>query len=457
MLKPVLLKNGLTVLRFPKVPSNVFLCGFVVKTGSLVEAENFPQGISNLLRTMFWCGTDRYPSKRALNILIESIGSNFFSEVDFHSTSFYLLSPYYHHKQAISILAEIIQHSYFDTKDLEVQKRRILGLIKKSEDSFSEECAQLSLNNLYGDTGLGLPILGTIESVLAITQEHIYEYLARQYQPNKAYLVLAGNFDNKTVLQTVDQYWSVWQPKSQTTINLFEPGIEDLGNFPRVLYKQRGIPTTHLMVNFVLPKGLAIENTFLDQDLEAKLQPEELEQLLEEKLLWLAKLYLLNTVLGAGFSSRLWVKGVEEEMFFEDIQSEVVLFKQTGFLRIYGATENSQFTFALESILSVLEGLKKTTMSITELNKAKEHLKGRLLIDNESLFNYTKLQVKNLIFCDYPWDLEKLLYKIDEIDTTDIRDLANQIFSLKNLFLTILGTAKQTKLVEKLIQKFLGA
>ena len=177
---------------------------------------------------------------------------------------------------------------------------------------------------------------------------------------------------------------------------------------------------------------------------------------MEEKLFWLAKLYLLNTVLGTGFSSRLWIKGVEEEMFFEDVQSELVLFKHTGFLKIYGATENSQFTFALESILSVLEGLKKTTMSITELNKAKEQLKGNLLIDNESLVNYTKLQVKNLILSDYIWDLEKLLYKIDEIDTTDIRNLANQIFALDNLFLTILGTAKQTRLVEKLIQKFLA-
>jgi predicted Zn-dependent peptidase len=110
----------------------------------------------------------------------------------------------------------------------------------------------------------------------------------------------------------------------------------------------------------------------------------------------------------------------------------------------------------LESILSVLEGLKKTTMSITELNKAKEQLKGNLLIDNESLVNFTKLQVKNLILSDYIWDLEKLLYKIDEIDTTDIRNLANQIFALDNLFLTILGTAKQTRLVEKLIQKFLA-
>ena len=380
MLKPIILKNGLTVLRLPKIPSNVFLCGFVVKTGSLVEAGNFPQGISNLLRTMFWCGTDRYPSKRALNVLIESIGSTFFSEIDFHSTSFYLLSPYYHQKHTVSVLAEIIQHSYFDVRDLEVQKRRIVDLIKKSEDSFTKECAQLSLNNLYGDTGLGLPMLGTIESVLAITQEHVYEYLARQYQPSKAYLVLAGNFDNKTILQTIDQYWATWQPKTQSTIDLLEPKLEDLGNFPRVLYKQRGIPTTHLMVSFALPKGLTVDNILPEQGLEIKSESKEFEQLLDEKLLWLAKLYLLNTVLGTGFSSRLWIKGVEEEMFFEDVQSEVVLFKQTGFLKISGAAENSQFTFALESILSVLESLKKTTMSITELNKAKEQLKGSLLI-----------------------------------------------------------------------------
>ncbi len=455
MLKPVVLKNGLTVLRFPKTSSNAFLCGFVVRTGSAVEPANFPRGISHLIEKLFWCGTDRYPSKRALNTLIEGMGSIFESFTELHSTSFYLTSPYYHQKQAVSVLAEIIQHSYFDFKDIEKQKKQIIEQIKNLEDSFDKESYQLSLNNLYGETGLGLPVHGSIESIIPISQRDIREYLAKQYQPSRSYLVLAGNFDSKGILQTADQYWSMWQPKSQPSVDLVEPSFDELGSFPRVLYKQRGIPTTHLVVSFVLDRGLCPPEITQNSPLESKTEV-EVGKILDKHLTQTAILLLLNTVLGTGMSSRLWTKGVEEEMFFEKIQSEVIQFNQTGFLRIYGETENSQFTFALESVLAALEALKKTTMSINELNKAKEQLKGNLLLQQESLFNWVNWQVKNILTSGLNFELENLLYKIDEIDTTDIRDFANSLFTLDRLFITTLGTAKQTKLVEKLINKFLN-
>jgi predicted Zn-dependent peptidase len=455
MLKPVVLKNGLTVLRFPKTSSNVFLCGFVVKTGSAVEPDNFPRGISHLVEKMFWSGTDKYPSKRALNTLVEGMGAQFESFTELHLSHYYLLSPYYHQKQAVSVLAEVMQHSYFDAKDLEVQKGLNIEKIKEMEESFATESAQLALNNLYGETGLGLPVQGSIESIIPITQRDVREYLARQYNPSRSYLILAGNFDSKTILQTVEQHWSLWQPKSQTAAEVSEPTVEDLGTFPRVLYKQRGIPTTHLVVSFLLDSGIRPTELLMTNALEDKTET-DIQKIMDRHLQQTAILLLLNTVLGQGFSSRLWTKGVEEEMFFEKIQSNVIRFNQTGFLKIWGEAENSQFTFALESVLSVLEALKKTTISINELNKAKEQLKGSLLMDQESLMSSVVWQVKNLIGTSLTFELEDLLYKIDEVDTIQLRDLASELFSLDRLFITTLGTAKQTKLVEKLINKFLS-
>lgn len=455
MLKPVVLKNGLTILRFPRPGSNIFLCGFVVKTGSAVEPVNFSRGISNLVEKMFWSGTDQYPSKRALNTFAEGIGGQFESFTEPHLSHYYLLTPHYHQKPAVSFLADIIQHSYFDSKDLENQKTANIESIKEMEESFAEESAQLALNNLYGETGLGLPVQGSIESLIPITQRDVREYLAKQYNPSRSYLVLAGNFDSKSILQTVEQYWSLWQPKSQPPVDIVEPTIEDLGAFPRVLYKQRGIPTTHLVVSFLLDSGVRPPQLLAPNSLEEKSES-EIQKILDKYLQQTAILLLLNTVLGTGLSSRLWVKGVEEEMFFEKIQSEVIRFTQSGFLKISGEAENSQFTFALESVLSVLEALKKTTISINELNKAKEQLKGNLLMEQEFIFRSVVWQVKNLLGTGLTYELEDLLYKIDEVETIQIRDLANELFTLDRLFITTLGTAKQTKLVEKLINKFLG-
>ncbi len=455
MLKPVVLKNGLIVLRFPKSSTNVFLCGFVTKTGSAVEPNNFPRGIAHLVEELFWCGTDKYPSKRALNTLVEGIGGRFESFTELHLTHYYLSSPYYHQKQAVSFLAEIIQHSYFDAKDLESQKIANINDIKEMEESFAEESSQLALNNLYGETGLGLPVHGSIETLIPVTQKDVREFLSRQYNPSRSYLVLAGNFDSKTILQTVEQHWSLWQPKAQTPYEIDEPNLENLGTFPRVLYKQRGIPTTHLVVSFLLENGLRPNELIAPNSVEEK-SDTEIQKILNRFLQKTAVLFLLNTVLGQGLSSRLWTKGVEEEMFFESVHSEIIRFQQTGFLKIWGEAENSQFTFALESVLSVLEALKKTTISINELNKAKEQLKGILLMEHESLLSLVVWKVENLIGTGLTFELEDLLYKIDEVETIQVRDLANELFSLDRLFITTLGTAKQTKLVEKLINKFLA-
>ena len=121
-----------------------------------------------------------------------------------------------------------------------------------------------------------------------------------------------------------------------------------------------------------------------------------------------AKIYLLNTILGQGMSSRLWTKSVEEEMLLETVQSSLVRFSNKGYFQINAACENSQFSFGLESILQILESLKKTTVSINELSKAKELLKGQLILEQENLLSTTVWQVEQTMFSNLPVPVHKL-------------------------------------------------
>lgn len=457
MLKPINLKNGLTVLRLPKTGANTFLVGFVAATGSAVEEGYFPQGISHLVERLFWAGTDKHPSTRSLNLTLESIGGSFNSLVTQELTQYYLTVPSYHQFRAISMLAEIIQRSYFDSRDIEREKRAIVEEIKGFEETFESDSYQLALSNLYSGHSLGLPVKGSIDTVMSISQEDVIEYLAHQYRPDKNFLILAGNFDNKASMELVEQEWTFWNPKTKKFIEPMEFHSEDVGELPKIVYRQRGFAKTQLVLGFLMKEGMQLNFQKVQKnEVETDNTEPDTKKILDETLTKWSEALILNIILGQGLSSRLWNKAVEEEMLFDTIKSELVRFRATSYLQISGVTDNTQFSFGLESILSTLEALKKTTVSINELAKAKEYLKGKLIVDHEDLLIATGWQVENLIGTDLTFELQDLLTTIDKIEAPAIRALASDLFVSEKMITTTLGTAKETRLVDKLIKKYLG-
>ena len=196
MLKLVSLKNGMSVIRFPKA-CNTFVIGFVVKTGSVVEDGNFPQGISSLVEKLFWRGTYKHPSSKHLNNTLESLGGQYTSFTTQESTHFYIEVPTINQYKAISFLSEIIQRSYFDPRDIETEKKALIDQLKALNQSMEYEIIQASMSNLYAGYSLGLPVEGYIDTINTITQTEIMEYLAHQYCPELCSIVMAGNFETK--------------------------------------------------------------------------------------------------------------------------------------------------------------------------------------------------------------------------------------------------------------------
>ncbi len=457
MLKPITLKNGLTIIRLPKANSTTFLVGFAVATGSSVEEGYFPQGISYLIERLFWCGTDKHPSTRSLNLTLEGMGGNFTSLTNQETSQYYLLVPSYHQHKAVSMLAEVIQRSFFEAKDIEKEKKLIIERIKEFEDTYELD-NQLALTNLYQGHSLRMPVRGTLDSILAIQEEEVLEYLAHQYRPDKSFLILAGNFDNKGLVELVEQEWNFWNPRTKKFLEPMEFHSEDVGELPRVVYRQRGTAQTQLVVGFLLDHGLQhfkLTNKLDSEEADPDNQPDP-AVVLEETLQYWAELLVLNTIIGQGLSSRLWSKAVEEEMLFSAIQSDLVRFKDTGYLQIMGLTDNTQFSFALESILSVIEALKKTTVSINELAKAKEFLKGKLILEQEDLLSGTLWQIENLLGTELTFSLDDLIEKINHVEAPNLRALASSLFQANKMIISTLGPAKETRLVEKLIKKYLG-
>lgn len=457
MLKPLVLKNGITVLRLPKSSLETFVIGFVVKTGSAIEYGNAPIGISNFVERMFWKGTDKHPSVASLNYALESIGGEFVSNTGRELTEFYLKVPYIHQFKAISLIAEIIQSSHFSEREIEKEKTRIVEEIKNLQLYGESKPLDLTLSHLYENKGLGTPSEGSIESILLINQQYIANYLSHQYAPKNCYIVLGGQFDSKACLELIEQEWGLWRPRTLETFLQHPHSTEKFEQLPSMQFRQRGLSRNKIELSFILDGGIDPSHISDEKEgVEEAGSQLPAEATKENLLLEWSKLTVLNSILGMGLSSRLWLKCVDDEVLFESIGSGLELFKTVGFVQISGTTtESTQFTFALESILSVLEALKKTTLSINELTKAKEFTKGKLILEQEDILNMIIWKIYLFVTSGLIIDSGELIEYIQKVDANHIRSLAMDLFVPERMVITTVGTAKHTPMVDKLILKYL--
>jgi predicted Zn-dependent peptidase len=453
MLKPQVLKNGLTVIKLPK-PGNIFTIGFVAQTGAANEKDHFPGGISHLVERLFWCGTDKHPSKRQLNRALESMGGNFASQTTLEFTEYYITVPSEHQFKAVTMMAEIVQHSHFDDRDIATEKQSVIQRSTDYLETPDSDFSPLATENIFERHAYSSPLYGDIESIMRISKEDIQEFISSQYNPDHTYLVLSGDIQTKEISDMVSQEWGLWYPKVKQYNDVKRFPIEEVkSDYPSILYKQRGLPETQMVCGILLDEGL--EPRVIRETSEEARENLDIEKIQDRLLDEWAHLLLLNAILGQGLSSRLWLKGVEEEMLFDDITSQLIMLGRSGFIQIEGKTDNSQFTFALESVLSVLSLLKQTTVSLNEITKAKEALKGKIIMEHEDLLASTVWQIETMVSSGLTFDIHDLLNKIKRIEAGSIRLLADNLFRKEKFFLTTLGTSKETNLVSKLIEKYL--
>jgi predicted Zn-dependent peptidase len=454
MLKPLSLKNGLTVIRLPR-PANLFVVGFVIPTGYSIERFHYKPGLAYLVERLFCTGTDKHITKRALNRALEGIGGRMYTQTSAEFTGFYITVPSDNQFKAVTMLSEIIQHSAFDPKDIDTEKKAIIDQIRTIEMGTVLDTVELSQENIYADYGYSQTKYGTAESVASITEEDILDFLQRQYTPGVTYLVTSGNFASKEIADQISTEWGYWNPKAKPTHKLRHLNMDELkDSLPRVLFKQRGGVETVVNCGFLLDEG--VEPRVLRETSEEAKQLLDVQGLQERLFATWAELIVLNSILGQGISSRLWLKGVEEDAIFDTVSTEVVMHSRSGFFHISAVTDSAQFGTALETMLSAVDALRKINIPQGELDKAKEMAKGKLVIDHEDLLYNTQWLSENMIMSGLTFTLEDLLKEVNRVDSNSLRKFAQKLFHACNFFLTTLGTSKESSVIEKLVEKYLN-
>jgi predicted Zn-dependent peptidase len=387
------LHNGLRIVaeQIPYVRSVAL--GIWIGTGSENETacEN---GISHFMEHMMFKGTKKRTA-RQLAESFDEIGGHVNAFTSKEITCYYAKVLDQHFKTCLEILSDMFFASIFAENEMEKEKKVIMEEIRMVEDTPDDLVHDLLSKASMGSHALGYPVLGSMKNVASFTREDLLSYQERFYHPYNVVIALAGNLPDD-FLEQLTSTFSHHQGKdrpAQALAPIFTPQIE---------VKQKNTEQTHLCLG--LP-GLPLHDVRI------------------------YTLVLLNNVLGGNMSSRLFQEIREERGLAYSVFSYHSAYRHSGLMVIYAGTAHGQQIEVIERIQQTLHQVQQHGLTFSELNKAKEQLKGNLMLGLESTNNRMNRLGRNELLLGRHLSLDEIIETIEQVTLDEVNGLAQQIFS----------------------------
>ena len=325
---------------------------FMFGGGSRLEDKRHA-GVSHFIEHLFFKGTQRRPTSKEIADAIEGIGGFINASTDKELTAYWTRVPAEHLALGLDVLIDIVSNSKLAPADVERERTVILEELRMYQDQPQEYVQNLFEEIMWPDHPLGRDIAGTEQSIAQLTRDDILEYANAHYRLPNLVMGAAGAMDESEMLSLVGK--SLTLPADPDGQVVPQPP-SDL-NRPRVLLRRRRTEQAHICL------GVRALN-YLDPDRYV--------------------LDLMNTVLGEGMSSRLFLNIRERLGLAYDVHSFTQKHRDTGMLGVYLGVDPKNAAEAVRAVIAEMETLCDHELAGEELGRAKEFTKGRLRLELES-------------------------------------------------------------------------
>ncbi len=398
------LNNGIRIVskKMPHVHS--VSMGVWVNAGARDESSS-ENGLSHFIEHMIFKGTEK---RTAFQIAKEfdAIGGQTNAFTSAENTCYHAKVIDIRLETMVDILSDIFLNSVFDEKEIENERAVILQEIAMVEDSPDEYIHVLSGRNFWGDNSLGRSVLGTRENVAGFNAHTLKGFFHKFYQPERIVISVAGNLEHNGLVDLIGPVFETIRPGSS-----FPERITPQGN-SKVNLHQKPLEQVHICLGI---KGLSITD------------PRRYAY------------SLMNTILGGNMSSRLFQEIREKRGLAYSVYSFISSFVDTGVFGAYAAVNSENVYKATQLILKEIAKLKHMRVDLNELQDAKEHTKGSLMLASESNDNQMVRLAQNEIHFGRYIPLEEIANNIQSVTPDDILDLAENLFQKTRFSLTMLG------------------
>jgi len=399
------LPNGLVVLTETMPHVRSVSVGIWIRTGSRREhaAQN---GIAHFLEHMVFKGTERRSAEEIARSM-DSVGGMLDAFTAKELTCFNAKVLDEHLPIAFDVISDLILRPRFDAGDVEKERQVVLEEIKMDQDNPESLLHEIFTEGFWPDHPLGRPILGTPETVRRFARETLFEHHRAWFAPDRLVLTAAGNVHHEQVLELAQREFAGLAPAGPAS-NPVTPRT----SAPILLESKRDLEQVHLCLG-VPSFPLAHERRFA--------------------------VAVLNNLLGGGMSSRLFQNIREKQGLAYAVFSELTPYSDTGMLSVYAGTALEAAGKVVDLVMREFRNLKESPVTEEELRRAKDHLKGSLMLSLES----TSARMSNLarqeLYFERFYTLDEILDSIEAVTREEVQQIAREFFQTDLVAATVLG------------------
>ena len=393
MYKTYYLKNGICLVyeQMPYLKS--VSVGIWVKSGSMYETKD-ESGISHFIEHMLFKGTKNRTARRIAEEM-DFAGGQINAYTARECTCYYTKTLGDNLSLSLDVLSDMYYNSLFSEEDIELERGVIIEEINMYEDSPEDIALDAVCELMWADNPLGYRISGTVESVGGITRSMMLDYYSRRYTPENTVISVAGCFDEATVIELCEKYFS--QKALET------PFILKNVDFVSGKWRhKKDIEQAHLSIAYP-----AFDH-FNDR---------------------IYSLSLLNNILGGSMSSRLFQSLRENNGLCYSIYSYTAAFEGAGMLGIYAGLSADMLSLAQKMIDEEIENLCSHSVSDYELEKARSQLKCAIIMSRESVSSRMSENGRTQLLLGKVRTDDEIIKKVSAITPKDILSDANDVFN----------------------------
>jgi predicted Zn-dependent peptidase len=406
-IRRTVLPNGLLVLTevMPNVRS--VSMGVWIATGSRDEPLEL-NGISHFVEHMVFKGTTTRNARQFARE-VDSIGGNLDAFTSKENICFNIKVLDENIAFALELLSDLVLHPTFTPEDIAREQGVILEEIKMDEDSPDYLVHETFTQNFWKGHALGRPTLGTVKSVSSFTQPAVFEFYNSRFTPRNMVFSAAGHLDHdRFVAQVAERFLGLAAGSGDAPARPAAPAT-----FAEItLKRKKSLEQVQLCLGVPAPPV----------DSPARYA-----------------VYLLNSMLGSGMSSRLFQTIREDRGLAYSIYSETSPFRDTGALSIYAGTAAGKITEVLRLTLEELRRLKEDTVPEAELRRAKDQLKSNIVLGLESSSSRMSNLARQEMYFGRSYSVDEITAEVEAVSSSDIQRLARQLFRPEAIALTVLG------------------
>ncbi len=401
------LDNGIRIVTEQLPHVNSFSLGFWFNTGSRNENSK-NNGISHFTEHMLFKGTKRRTSKK-LSDEVESLGGYLNAFTSKEHTCYYGRGLGQHLPKVFDVLSDMVQNSIFKESEIKKEAGVIVDELYDIEDTPEELIFDKFESNLYWGTSLHFPIIGTEKNILSFSHKDLVEYTRKFYTTNNMVISASGDVEHDEIVKLVES--KIYNSKKSNNVKKRKMSFKKADDL--ILHKE--IQQAHVIIG----RSTVGYNS-------------------DERI----KVNILSHILGEGSSSRLFNTLREKNGITYQVNSFLNSFYDISSFGVYFSTGEASLKKATDLVYKEFDKIVKNGISKREFNRAKEYLKGQLLMHLESTSNRMIRMAQSLFYFNKVKLIQQSIDNINAVTLDEIIDLSKTLLKYEKFNKVIISSKK---------------